>query len=70
MEEHRKRIAFIAFLIIVENVALIAEPSLFGNLIDVFLKMATPEVLSYKSAHILDCQIHYQFLKQNIAPQI
>lgn len=53
IEEHRKGIAFIASLIIVENVAWITEPTLFGNLIDAFLKKAAPQILEDKTAHIL-----------------
>ena len=73
IEEHRKGIAFIALLIIVENVAWIAEPTLFGNLIDAFLKRAAPRFFPDKSAHIfsvniLDHRIPDQFRKRNIAP--
>lgn len=53
IQEHRKGIAIIAFLIIVENVAWIAEPTLFGNLIDAFLKRINPHIPSDKFAHIL-----------------
>ncbi|MBA4407688.1 hypothetical protein C0389_10465 [bacterium] len=53
IEEHRKGIAFIALLIIIENVAWIAEPSLFGNLIDAFLQRAAPLHTSDKFVHII-----------------
>lgn len=37
----------------VENIAWIAEPTLFGNLIDAFLKKAVPEIHADTYAHIL-----------------
>lgn len=53
VQKHRKGIAFVAILIIVENVAWVAEPTLFGNLIDAFLKRAAPEIPEDKYAHIV-----------------
>jgi len=50
---HRKGIAIIAFLIIIENVAWVLEPTLFGNLIDAFLLKASPTVPSDKFVHIV-----------------
>jgi len=53
IQKHRKGIAFVSLLIIVENVAWILEPSLFGNLIDAFITRANPESLEDKYAHII-----------------
>jgi len=43
MHKHRKGITFIAFLIFLENIAWILEPTFFGNLIDAFILRANPE---------------------------
>jgi len=51
--KHKRGIALIAFLIVVENVAWILEPTLFGNLIDAFLQRSSPTVPSDKYAHIV-----------------
>jgi len=53
VQEHRKGIAFVAILIIVENVAWIIEPTLFGNLIDAFLKRAEMKIPSDRYAHVI-----------------
>ena len=53
IKEHRRGIALIALLILIENVAWILEPTLFGNLIDAFLRRSSPTVPSDKSAHII-----------------
>ncbi len=53
IKEHKRGISLIAFLILVENVAWILEPTLFGNLIDAFLQRSNPSVPSDKFAHII-----------------
>ena len=50
MHKHRKGITFIAFLIFLENIAWILEPTFFGNLIDAFILRANPEKPSDKYA--------------------
>jgi ABC-type multidrug transport system fused ATPase/permease subunit len=53
IKEHKRGIALIALLIMIENVAWILEPTLFGNLIDAFLRRSSPTVPSDKYAHII-----------------
>jgi ABC-type multidrug transport system fused ATPase/permease subunit len=53
VQEHRKGIAFVAMLIMIENVAWVVEPTLFGNLIDAFLKRAAMKIPADRYAHII-----------------
>ncbi len=52
IEHYRKGVAIIALLILVENLAWILEPRLFGDLIDAFLRKSAPKVLSDRHAYI------------------
>lgn len=53
IQQHRKGITAIALLIIIENIAWILEPTLFGNLIDAFLQRATAQTPQEKLIHIV-----------------
>lgn len=53
VQKHKKGIATIASFIIIENVAWIAEPTLFGNLIDGLIAKANPEKPADKIAYII-----------------
>ena len=52
IKKHLKGILFILFLLLLENVAWIIEPTLFGNLIDAFIAKADKENLEAQLAHI------------------
>jgi hypothetical protein len=51
VQEHRKGIAFVAILILIENIACVVDPTLFGNLIDAFLKRAEMKIPVDRYAH-------------------
>jgi ABC-type multidrug transport system fused ATPase/permease subunit len=52
IQKHQRGIFFVAVLIIIENLAWIVEPTLFGKLIDGFLQKISPEKLEDKYAHV------------------
>jgi ABC-type multidrug transport system fused ATPase/permease subunit len=51
--KHKKPILLVASLILVENIAWIAEPTLFGNLIDAFISKASGEKVVGSYGHIV-----------------
>jgi ABC-type multidrug transport system fused ATPase/permease subunit len=53
VHKYRRGISVVAFLIILENLSWIIEPTLFGLLIDAFLKRMSPQKLSDIHAYIL-----------------
>jgi len=53
IQKHRKGITLIVLLILIENIAWILEPTLFGSLIDAFLTRSHPETVADKTAHII-----------------
>jgi ABC-type multidrug transport system fused ATPase/permease subunit len=53
VRQHRKGFFFILCLILLENVAWIIEPTLFGNLIDAFIEKASHKNLAFQMIHVL-----------------
>lgn len=53
VRKYRRGISFVAFLTILENVSWIIEPTLFGFLIDAFLKRMSPQTVADKYAPFL-----------------
>jgi len=53
LRKYKKSIIFIASLILLENVAWIIEPTLFGNLIDAFISKESGDKSVSTSAHIM-----------------
>lgn len=53
VKRHRKGIIFILTLILVENIAWIIEPTLFGNLIDAFIEKASADTLEAKVLRVV-----------------
>ena len=53
IRNHRKGVLIVFLLIFLENLAWIAEPTLFGNLIDAFIEKATSQTLEEKVLRIL-----------------
>jgi ABC-type multidrug transport system fused ATPase/permease subunit len=53
VKNHRKGIIFVLSLILLENIAWIAEPTLFGNLIDAFIEKASADSLEAKVLKVL-----------------
>ncbi|MBI2417965.1 MAG: hypothetical protein HYV28_08695 [Ignavibacteriales bacterium] len=52
IKKHLKGVLFILFLLLLENVAWIIEPTLFGNVIDAFIAKADKNNLEAQLAHI------------------
>ncbi len=50
---YKKGIAIVLSLILIENIAWIVEPTLFGNLIDAFIEKASAETIEAKVLRIL-----------------
>lgn len=53
VRKYKRGISVIAFLIILENLSWIIEPTLFGLLIDAFLRRMSPQSLADRYAHVV-----------------
>lgn len=53
IRKHKRGVFLVAVLIIIENIAWIIEPTLFGKLLDAFLQKMSSQKIEDKYAHVL-----------------